>query len=161
MLNVEIRLELSSDMMWYRYMFSSFYPERTLSPQIALKENVWFFSSYFPGLGFSPSSAVSLLSCRVILLFISMAKPVSTLLWMAKRTGFFFFPSSVSERHEERGRRAETHCPLSIQRVWQCYGTVWKSDERYNDILPRYTALWNLLYHGSNVSTLLVLSSSP
>lgn len=55
-----------------------------------------FYSTYFPGFAFSPSSAVSRLGCRVILLFISMAKPVSTLRWIASRTGFFFLPSSES-----------------------------------------------------------------
>lgn len=102
-----------------------------------------FFYTHFPGLGFSPSSAVSLLGCRVILLFISMAKPVSTLLWMAKRTGFFFFPSSLSETHKERGKWAETHCPLFVPRSWECICVllhhdmkVWKNDR--DGMIPKF-----------------------
>lgn len=61
-----------------------------------------FYSTYFPGFAFSPSSVVSRLGCRVILLFISMAKPVSTLRWIASRTGFFFLPSSENYNKGKR-----------------------------------------------------------
>lgn len=76
--------------MWFRNMWIIVFRRR-------------FYSTYFPGFAFSPSSVVSRLGCRVILLFISTAKPVSTLRWIARRTGFFFLPSSENN-NKGKGR---------------------------------------------------------
>lgn len=77
-----------------------------------------FYSTYFPGFAFSPSSVVSRLGCRVILLFISTAKPVSTLRWIARRTGFFFLPSSENY-NKGKGR-------------WETKTNVWHYDRPFH-----------------------------
>lgn len=103
---------------------------------------IYFYSTYFPGLGFSPSSAVSRLGCRVILLFISTAKPVSTLRWIANRTGFFFLPSSENY-NKGKGR-------------WENKSNAWHYDRPFHP-----TVFWVVLWSWSNEYLDSVLTWSP